>query len=635
MDNENNQIEEETFNSDNNDNYNNIVSNEIPNDNNNFESDIVKNKSDEIIQNENFVNKTNRKRNKNRKDKKPKKPVNKRLIVLIIVIVICILITALVIFLKIMKLNKENEESLKEDIDYVFEEETKKEAYDKELTIKSLEETYDINDLIIKTYKDVDGKVTDITDRSNSDVGNVYIEYVEIHGLKNKDVENKINKEIKETVYSLYDGNSEHRYNIYTRVAANFSNILSIDIYKYEIVQNGSSYEQVNYKNIGLNYDLNTGDKINLEDLFISSTPIASLIAKGAYEAMAWDTEINFDNLESLQKNTNMDNRDTTEYDEKILKIINKYNELKGNVNFCISSSRFCITIYDLYNSSTRRSTINIYFKDCKEYITVFKKYAKGNNLYENSNIGMKNIFVLTSPLSSMMGDINYSIYGKVSDKVYVDIPINESVSVLDFNNQDSISESVINKISKDIRDKLKRLVEDLKSEANNLNKGISYQAYINSGFERDQIYNNGNGGVKKEPFIDITISYSKVTIPLDYFKNNFLDLLAYLNYRPKASVSGLMLTKNDYDENLKIDGAIYDENINKSYYYDLEGNYLGDDESALKDRVVENNETNNDNNYTNDYNNENSNGNNDVDTDVNIYDDYGSNETWESNGVS
>ena len=108
--------------------------------------------------------------------------------------------------------------------------------------------------------------------RKNVD-GIVEYQSIRISGLKNKEIENKINNEIAQTeeefvkLLSNFE-EGEHRY-INEYVAANFSNILSISME----ASSYSSFDSIE-KEKYLNYDLTTGNKIELKDLFLPNADI-------------------------------------------------------------------------------------------------------------------------------------------------------------------------------------------------------------------------------------------------------------------------------------------------------------------------------------------------------------------------
>ena len=171
------------------------------------------------------------------------KKLKKTIIGLIIFTIVAVSTTAILI------IEKNKPENITPDIP--------KENSEKEIGTKR-NQKYNQNDLEI-IRKNVDGIV-----EYNS---------IRISGLKNKEIENKINNEIAQTEEEFVNllsnfETDKHRY-INEYVAANFSNILSISM---EASSYGSS-DSIEKKKY-LNYDLTTGNKIELKDLFLPNADI-------------------------------------------------------------------------------------------------------------------------------------------------------------------------------------------------------------------------------------------------------------------------------------------------------------------------------------------------------------------------
>lgn len=125
------------------------------------------------------------------------------------------------------------------------------------------------------------------------------VKYFEIHGLKNKNVENKINALIKDTAFSIIPKETAEFKSVSCDISANFNNILSLSIsgsaknkrkdtsYLYDYLPGSSSAL--------LNINLNDGSLINIEDVFVDNLDITNLIAKYAYESSYASNLIRFE----------------------------------------------------------------------------------------------------------------------------------------------------------------------------------------------------------------------------------------------------------------------------------------------------------------------------------------------------
>ena len=163
---------------------------------------------------------------------------NKRVIIFVVIIVLCIVITAVAIYFNIKSLEKKYEENTKnnlninnnvekeENLDNAdnTEEDTKRvDNSDKKYVCKK-DETYDINDIDCQKMYIVGGnEYTEEEYRYSSEA----IPYIKISGLKNEEIQNSINKDIKDSIVSFANSISGEKQ-VTTTLEGNFSNILSI-----------------------------------------------------------------------------------------------------------------------------------------------------------------------------------------------------------------------------------------------------------------------------------------------------------------------------------------------------------------------------------------------------------------------
>ncbi len=537
---------------------------------------IVEENTSLNINNSNSLSNDNIIENKNDKkittNVKKKKKLKTRTKVLIIVIIVCIILTTVLTLLKIKSINdnkNKGEEKIQETIEdaFVTEEKTKKQAEDAIYLCKDFEETYNQNDIEIKTVNEGDDP-EDYSARKFT-----RISYVQISGLKDTNIQNKINKEIKELAYSMIKENVSGADEVSVSVKANYSNVLSLEFSK--LSRDFSKLDKVDdirtdYKIKCLNYNLVTGEKLHLEDLFVSFAPIAAIVSDAAYNAMAWDTNISFDmSEEELDKNTNMDRRDTSNYEDELLAVVNKYKNKKDNIEFCFNETK--LFIYDLLNNeqiSSGRMSIDL--MDYIQYLTIFKKYAS-NNIYTNNDIGMKNIYVYTTPictsLLSSKEDLKGITYGKLTSNLFVD---SQSTNLNIYNVNDDIDK----KVSSDFKTRFNQKINSIKEKSNkNTDKGYVYQCLLSGEFNT---YED-----EYEPFIKVNIDATLSEMSRDFFDKNIFKELAKLSVKPKASIDGLL-----FNEYTKVEG-ITSKDEKAEYYYDSAGNYLGDNKSVLKKKEI------------------------------------------------
>lgn len=474
--------------------------------------------------------------NDNRNKVKKNKTYDKRRIIIIIfTIILCVVITTLVIFIKINKLNKtkidtsESDDSNIEEIGINNERPSKVEPDDLNYAINSLSDKYNENDL----------KIEEIVD------GN--IRYVQISGLKNITIQNNINNEIKSLVYDLSYKNAD--YILRAVIRASFSNVLSVEILGEE--------------NIGLNYDLTTGEKITIDKLFISSAPIGTIISDLAYQAYA-KSKADFNSMPVAD----MLNADLSEFEEDVINIISKYNENKESIKFS-----FSVAELDFYGENGSIGTINLV--DYKDYIAIFKRYV-GEDIFIDNNIGVKNIFVFTDSINRYAGlkggkrSDEVFAYGKINDNFFVDIgdlPVKPTIE---------IESNAYKKIRDDVKSKINNIFNERKEKSlADKNKGYIFQSlspYID-------IKENSK-------IVSVIFDFSEIELDKELFDNNLSELLirAYKYSLTYPAVDGVFLGNI-----LSVSGPYNDKVLNRNgdtmiWYYNVEdGNYLSDNEELAR----------------------------------------------------
>ncbi len=233
--------------------------------------------------------------------------------------------------------------------------------------------TFDENDLIIEPVKEMSGETE--------------IHIPRISGLKNKEVQDKVNGDIYKRVQKALSRYSVIDYaNYYVR--GNFANVISIS---YN-VSGGEKYEQ-----LCLNYELVNGNELKLQDLFAEGVDLLEPIRKGFYDSMVMMGDMDYETSVSS-------------YDENEL-----YRAVKGfasgkDKKFVFSSS--CAYLY--YEDYMAE----IDFLENAEEVVIYSKYTT-EDIFERDNIGFKGAFTCS--------DIDYDIfelieYGYEEENLWYDI---------------------------------------------------------------------------------------------------------------------------------------------------------------------------------------------------------------------
>lgn len=417
-------------------------------------------------------------------------------------------------------------------------------AKDKQYGIQNYEETYDNNSLkITHYYSDVKGKIFDRQELIY-DYTKKYIHYIQIEGLKNKNIQNNINEKLKQKAFDLKDDKN----NVDTWETANFSNILSVRI--------TSDNDKIDV----LNVDLTTGNDIPLEKIFVSSAPLNNYLAEGLYKTLAWKES----EKEEYEEIHDMNNYDTSEYEDKFLILINNYNRMKDNIKFNISPSG--VDIYGLLDdkvvdkeNETQYNSIKIEFLEHIEEVAIYKRYLTDQSIYEDDNIGAKGIIVLTTAddVDDYMKKLTYE---KKQDNIFVEEVIQGNIENLKENS--SIYKYIKNLSDKNIKELEKRNLE---------NKGMFFQRIY---------YLNEN---EEEQYYSINISTVEATCTRDYFEKSAFKDYCRVKLLPTADVTLLMFDSymKDNFPNMEISETKFTD-----IYVSKDGKFLGNTEEEAREKL-------------------------------------------------
>ncbi len=500
---------------------------------------------------------------KGKKPKKEKKNRNTRTTLLVLLVILVIALSIGVTYLKIQELKEKYKIEI--EAESVFNEKVERSKSSEDDLLVEFGDKYNVNDIKITTYVDKDG-VVEVNKGNNgpSNETNINRCYVQIEGMKNKDIQNSINDTLKNTVYSI-DPGADGKISVYSYVQGNFSNILSVLIFYYE---DGAKYQS--YK--CLNFDLNTGDIIKFEDLFVDSAPIASLIANAAMKSKAWQVDLDYDSMSEQeyfakrQEMYDMNNRDFSNIEDYAIEIANLYKEKKNNIEFVVTPKN--VTIYNFNTSflKDQHRPFVINFMENKESIAAYKRFDHKLSLYEN-DIAPNDVYVFTSLYSGYYGF--YHNEGNLYVNIYSYI--------------NNLEENDANLL---IREMENRVINEFKIKANaNPDKKYMITGYANYTdikyqniyYKEEDRYKDAyliNNGVKKSVYINYTLEV------MDNIDNKrFGEIVAAVDNIPTASAEAYPISQltNPY----YIDDYAYlhipeinTTRENVSYYYDEYGAY-------------------------------------------------------------
>jgi len=432
-------------------------------------------------------------------------------------------------------------------------------------------DTYTYNPITIKDIEYKEGSIK--VDGEKQD--KISVSYVQISGLVDSKIQDKINKEIKDAAFSLNkDLTSKQHYGGYTYVEGNFANILSVQVCSY-VYENS---DVVKEQEIFLNFNLATGEKIKFLDLFADNTPMNSIIYDLKYKALAWDTEIDLDMSEKeLDKATNMDKRDTSEYEDIILETINRYKSLdKDKIEFFVTPNR--IVAYLGINEGGEIGSYVIDTYKYAEYIILFKKFLTDKVIYEsipktkalvfNDYLGYIPEYFETDNLFLCVLDCSHMAYEQEIEKEEIEKYSSEAVSMK-------------RKLLKEFKEKI---IDEVKKIANkNSKKG--YIARLLP-FSDIDTYGNEYG---EETLICISFDGALEAMSKEYFNTNCYKLLAKQNAAPKVSVDDALVGVLDYN-NKNIKNILYDKDYKPLFalqaYYTLDGKLVANSYEEVEEYI-------------------------------------------------
>ena len=190
------------------------------------------------------------------------------IIFLVIFSIVCIGVTSFLI----LKNNNSKISNVMENIKENVSKNKNEQSQNDVQGVSSLNDTYAENPIKISKEKfSINGK---------SDVDG---ECIQIDGMKDEKLQQKINDNIKEKMTDWCNSNNEKVLNnIDVKCTANFGNAISI-----KAVKDFDSYNQYDF--FVMNIDLSTGNEIKFNEMFTNNAGIKSIISESAYDTYTED----------------------------------------------------------------------------------------------------------------------------------------------------------------------------------------------------------------------------------------------------------------------------------------------------------------------------------------------------------
>ena len=306
--------------------------------------------------------------------------IKKLAIALLVFIIISVSVTAILIHITNSK--KTGNENIIDQITDLVKEQNE---YEKGIDIDG---TYNENDLIVEK----------VEEQYNESI----VEILKISGLKDKEVENKINNDIRKEIYENANKHKKIDY-VDTYIQSNFENVISIVYY----VSSEDDYEIH-----GLNYELINGEKLKLEDIITSNSNILDIVRDAFYEELVLRDY--YDNWEYWEENRNK----LIGVDEnEILKIVKNYMQSE-NKEFYFTAKNI-LFIYENMTASAE-------FIKMPKDIAIYSRFATKESLFERNDIGFKNAFTC-SDVCDYKQFFRKIEYGYIQDNLWYDITMSKT----------------------------------------------------------------------------------------------------------------------------------------------------------------------------------------------------------------
>ncbi len=293
------------------------------------------------------------------------KAIKIKLICVTVFSIICIIITSLLIMYK--------------NID-IADEQISNENVENPITTETVEEQgidlkgkYNQNDLKI------------ISKQASTE--KIEFSYFQIDGLRDKTIQDNINKEIERLTLNSYKEkiNIDDVVNlsVSTSCTANYGNIISLNLYCWGRFDASKTDEQTEIIDIekGVNFDLNTGNKIEFNEIFKTNAPMKDIIRKSTYYSILRDkaeTNLSYEMIVN----------DYGNIEEDLAYVMEQY--LRGKITEVYCTTSDIIILFD-------DMRIDIPMQDFADYIVIYNKFIKNEDLYEDDDIGIDNLYTLTT----------------------------------------------------------------------------------------------------------------------------------------------------------------------------------------------------------------------------------------------
>ena len=270
----------------------------------------------------------------------------------------------------------------------------------------SLKEKYAPNNIEVENIEENYGDIIEEYDYNNDGVPEdveyrVSVSYLQISGLKNKKVEDKINKIILDRVNEFKkEYLNEEKYpgkvniNISSYDGNGFANTLSVSVnvsaYRGITDRENSIYywdsECLAYITDAYNFRLDNGEEFLFEEIFTNDADINYILSQAIFEELIFSqkySEVNEDGL--IEWEFDMNKVDYGQVENDVIRELNRFKRNRDNMSFYVTARSILIS----YESDTPEGgyafVIDMY--DFVDYIGIYTRFLTDDSLFENGNL--------------------------------------------------------------------------------------------------------------------------------------------------------------------------------------------------------------------------------------------------------
>lgn len=298
--------------------------------------------------------------------------------------------------------------------------------------------------------------------------------YAQISGLKDKNVQDKINQDLKSSALNFYQKSQMQDETIESvtidqSVMGNFADILSISM-TYHVLYKDSNDDILEFHT--LNYSLKDGEYFEFEDCFLETASIKKILTQAYYKSMV--AVVAEQTVGEYREFMDLSEIDHSAIERKTLEFMNEYNK-NGIKSFSVSTNTIYIYSEDGY--------ININMADFYESIAIYQRFLS-KNLYEQNK--EEKFFVFNISFEEPY----YAYLKQERDNLFVELKIDFFEEYIEEGEKKDRALKLIN----EAKTKMLLKMEEYKQTAkDNPEKGyilqMSYMPYVGEDESEDYIY--------------------------------------------------------------------------------------------------------------------------------------------------